>query len=89
MNEEQTTKEEVKETATANSGKGDKPETIEIIKRQSERIKELEDANLKREEEQAKKQLGGETFAGKPSEKKEVISPEEYSSQILKGIIPK
>ena len=86
MNEE---KDKEKEPTSSDSGKGDKPETIEIIKRQSERIKELEDANLKREEEEAKKQLGGETVAGKPSEKKEEISPEEYSASILKGIIPK
>ena len=67
MNEE---KDKEKEPTSSDSGKGDKLEMIEIIKRQSERIKELEDANLKREEEEAKKQLCGETVAGKPSEKK-------------------
>ena len=78
---------EGKEKTNANPDEGDKPETIEVIKRQSQRIKELEDANLKREEEEAKKQLGGDTFAGQKKEDKKETDEDliNLSNDVLKG----
>ena len=76
--------EEQKGTA-GDSEEGDKPETLEVLKQQSGRIKELEADILKREEEKAKEILGGKAEAGQANEVKKDESPEDYSQRVLKG----
>ena len=76
--------EEQKGTA-GDAEEGDKPETLEVLKQQSSRIKELEADILKREEEKAKQILGGKTEAGQAKEMKKDETPEEYSQRVLKG----
>lgn len=85
MSEEKTITTESSTITGANPEKEDKPETIELIKQQSERIKELEDADFKREEEKAKEQLGGKTLASQVPEKKDEVKPEQYLSDVLAG----
>ena len=83
-NEEQTQKDKGKEESEGDSSEGDKPSATEVLKQQSERIKELEQEKLDREVEDAKKQLGGGSEAGQPQEKKEE-TPKEYGDRILSG----
>ena len=87
MDEEE---QKAKEKADGNLDERDKHETAKIIKRQSERIKELEDADFKREEVKAKKQLGGET-KGQEQVKKETTDEDriQYAQDALKGNIHK
>ena len=68
------------EPTSEDAGEGDKSESTEIIKRQSERIKELEKEKAERIEADAKKQLGGDSEAGKEA-KKPKFTPEEIASR--------
>ena len=83
-NEEQTQKDKGKEESEGDSNEGDKPSATEVLKQQSERIKELEQEKLDREVEDAKKQLGGGSEAGSEIKPKEE-TPKEYGDRILAG----
>ena len=72
--------EEQKGTA-GDAEEGDKPETLEVLKQQSSRIKELEADILKREEEKAKQILGGKTEAGQAKEVKKDETDVEYTER--------
>ena len=78
---------EEKESTSTDAGEGDKPKATEIIKQQSERIKELEKERDERIESDAKKQLGGTTEGGKSSEKdKKEENDKEYRTRIDKEL---
>ena len=66
------------EQGSEDSGEGDKSETDDVIKRQSEKIKELEKERYDRQIADAKKQLGGDSEAGKEPEKPKEETPKEY-----------
>ena len=93
VNEKET---ERKEQTATHSDEGDKPKADDPIERANKAAERLERANSERKstireakELEAKRILGGDTQAGQSSEKKVEITAEEYSANILKGIIGK
>ena len=76
--QKQEDKDKKPEGAETDSGEGDKPEATEIIRKQSEKIKELEKERYDRQIADAKKQLGGDSEAGKEPEKPKEETPKEY-----------
>ena len=74
-----------KEQGAEDTGEGDKPETIEILKQQNKRIKKLEKERDERIMEDAKKQMAGTTEGGQPAEKPAKETPEEYAKKVMEG----
>tara|TARA_Y100000310_G_C20701853_1_gene830739 strand:+ start:10015 stop:10290 length:276 start_codon:yes stop_codon:yes gene_type:complete len=85
MSEEENTQETNEGDSNESSEDGNKHETTEIIKQQRERIEELETKEAKRQEDLAKKQLGGRAEGGKETEKHKEETPEEYANRAIKG----
>ncbi len=90
MDEKETTQEEEPEDAVEDNDERSEHETTSFIekaiaerKAMEEAVKEMRIENDRKEKLQANLILGGESEAGKPSEKKEE-TPKEYRDRLLK-----
>lgn len=69
----------------AEQNQNDAGEATEIINLQKNRIEELEQEKLEKEELKAKIMIGGGSEAGQPKEKPKEETPKDYAKRILSG----
>ena len=78
-------KPEKQDTTTEDSGEGVQSETDKKVEQLNADTERINEAIAENENAKARQKLGGQSEAGKPSEKPKEETPEEYAKKVMGG----